>query len=99
MQGYAQQTQGYGAPQQQQQGQQIDYATIKTKLEKMVFENKLQHFYPPQRLDQVAQRVAGQNVAGLGRQWRLPREVAPPPPSCTATLVSGVLLIWTCKLL
>ena len=81
MQGYnAQQSQGYGAPQ-QQQAKQFDFATIKAKLEKMVFENKLQHFYPPQRLDQVAHRVSQQNVAGLGRQWRLPAEVTVPPPT------------------
>ena len=65
--------QAYG--QTQQQGLGFDYTILRTKLEKMVHENRLQHFYPPQRLDQVAQRVAAQDVAGLGRLWRLPREV------------------------
>ena len=59
----------------QQQAGKFDYPTIRQKLEKMVQENRLQHFYSSQRLDQVAQRVASQDVAGLGRQWRLPREV------------------------
>lgn len=50
-------------------------ATLKQKLQQLVGENRLQSFYPPQRIDQLAQFVAGRDVAGLGDRWSLPREV------------------------
>lgn len=55
----------------------FDLASIRTKLQQMVTENRLQHFYPPQRLEQVALSVSQRDVAGLGRRWRLPKEVTP----------------------
>lgn len=53
----------------------FDYGTIRAKLQQMVQENKLQHFYPPQRLDQVAQQLTTKDIKGLGHRWRLPSEV------------------------
>lgn len=75
--------------QQQQPSQGLDFATIRTKLQRMVMENRLQHFYPPQRLDAVAQRVAKQNVANLGRQWRLPWQVLACRTICSHELIIG----------
>jgi uncharacterized protein YegL len=45
------------------------------KLQKLAQENGLHHFYPPQKLEQVARFVAGRDVEGLGQRWNLPREV------------------------
>ena len=53
----------------------FDVATLRPKLQQLVGENRLQAFYPPQRIEQLAQFVAGRNVAGLGDRWNLPREV------------------------
>lgn len=49
---------------------------VRQRLQKLVSENRLEAFYPPQRLDQVAQFVASKDVEGLGQRWRLPREVS-----------------------
>ena len=48
---------------------------IRQKLGKMIFENRLQHFYPPQRVEELSQQVSNLDVVGLGRRWNLPREV------------------------
>jgi hypothetical protein len=53
----------------------FDFGTIRAKLQQMVVENKLQHFYPPQRLDQVAQVLTTKDIKGLGHRWRLPFEI------------------------
>lgn len=76
-------------PQLQAQAGAFDYQTIRKKLEQMVSENRLQHFYPPQRLDALAQEVAAQNVIGLGQKWRLPKEVS----GSLAALKSNVLVL------
>jgi len=69
------QVQAYGAPQPAAGVAGFDYGTIRAKLQQMVQENKLQHFYPPQRLDQVAQQLTTKDIKGLGHRWRLPSEV------------------------
>jgi len=58
----------------------FDVATLRQKLQQLVGENRLQSFYPLQRIDQLAQFVAGRDVAGLGDRWSLPREVQPTLP-------------------
>lgn len=52
-----------------------DHHTLLQKLQQLVAENRLQAFYPPQRLAQLAQVVGSRDVAGLGARWKLPREV------------------------
>lgn len=53
----------------------FDQQTIRQKLQQLIGENRLQAFYPPQRLEQLVQFVGSRDVAGLGTRWRIPREV------------------------
>ncbi|KAI8843610.1 hypothetical protein BC829DRAFT_364040, partial [Chytridium lagenaria] len=45
-------------------------------LTRIVNENQLQGFYPPQKLDQVVRRVAAVNFNVLSTFWTIPREIA-----------------------
>ena len=77
---------------------------IRIKLDKMVNENKLRHFYPPQRLDQLAQEVSRLDVAGLGQRWKLPKEVSTRHLLFSYVFVSARISTcrsnhWKCKLL
>ncbi|ORY26049.1 hypothetical protein BCR39DRAFT_542398 [Naematelia encephala] len=74
------QTQGggaYGAPGAVPGAGGVDARYISTLLAQCVQDQHLQAFYPPQSLDQVAQRVVQTGVlAQLASAWRLPVELA-----------------------
>ncbi|KAJ3217229.1 hypothetical protein HDU67_008251, partial [Dinochytrium kinnereticum] len=81
-----QQQQYYPPPQQQQQSLPTsqstpqDYAQqhdiLSRHLGRIVQENGLQGFYPPQRLDQVVKRVARVDFSALSTFWTIPKEIA-----------------------
>ncbi|BFZ54774.1 hypothetical protein PYCC9005_001811 [Savitreella phatthalungensis] len=76
--------QGYGGvPPQQQQSQQyggpggsVGGTAVREHLTRIVRENQLDIFYPPQRLDQVVRRVESLDMRGLAASWDIPLEIA-----------------------
>ncbi|GAA5854216.1 hypothetical protein JCM9279_006182 [Rhodotorula babjevae] len=90
---YGQQQQGYGQPQQQQQygapppqqqhgggaapGGGPSQQAIVQVLTQCVQEQKLQAFYPPGSLEQIAQRIVQTGaLSQIASLWRLPMEIA-----------------------
>ncbi|KAK6526834.1 hypothetical protein TWF281_010031 [Arthrobotrys megalospora] len=69
----------YGAPQGQQPmggpGPQVNTQQYVQILQQTVVENKIQSFYPPQKLEHIARGVTTQ-IDRLRQQWNLPLEVA-----------------------
>lgn len=79
-QGYGQPQQGYGAPNAPRPGAApgsgAGGSAIRENLYRIARENKLEIFYPPQRLDQVVQRVERIDLQGLANNWDIPMEIA-----------------------
>ena len=74
-QGYGQQPQ-YGAAGAPRPAGGAGGSAIRDNLYRIARENQLEIFYPPQRLDQVVQRVERIDLNALAANWDIPYEIA-----------------------
>ncbi|VVT45686.1 uncharacterized protein SAPINGB_P000840 [Magnusiomyces paraingens] len=72
---YGQQPGGYGQPQQQQQQGGAGTQGFYNSLMKAVQENRLQAFYSPQRIQQIAGSI-GNKIDQVSQYWKIPMEIA-----------------------
>ncbi|KAK9802942.1 hypothetical protein WJX72_002270 [[Myrmecia] bisecta] len=63
----------FGQPPQAGPAQQ---AALMNKLQSVVSINRLEYFYPPQRLQDVVAKLQRVDFRALGQQWRMPAEMA-----------------------
>lgn len=91
--------QQYGAPPPQQQNYGaappqgarpggLNVQTLVQTLQQCAMEQKVQGFYPPQALNDIAQKVAASGaLEKVAQEWRLPMEIA--IVSCPPSLISN----------
>ncbi|KAL3155837.1 hypothetical protein ABBQ32_012847 [Trebouxia sp. C0010 RCD-2024] len=64
-------------PQQAFAGSNQEYqGYVTSKLQQMVTTNRLQAFYPPQRLQQLVNKVLQVDLRSIGSKWNMPMELA-----------------------